>query len=53
MPEDREILQRRLERANDRRDREPPFSPDWDAAMDEIDELTERLARLDGELATA
>ena len=31
--------------ACERRDREPPFSPDWDAAMDEIDELTVRIAR--------
>jgi hypothetical protein len=43
-----------LVRACARRDREPAFSPDWDAAMDEIEDLTERLARLDMDIrATA
>lgn len=39
------VLRARLAIACERRDREPPFSPDWDAAMDEIDELTVRIAR--------
>lgn len=41
-----EILRSRLKRATERRDREPASSPDWDAAMEEISELTERLAAL-------
>ena len=39
-------LQRRLELARARRDSQPPFSPDWDAAMSDIDEVTASLARL-------
>jgi hypothetical protein len=41
-----EILRGRLERATARRDAGAPYSPDWDAAMADIDELTTRLARL-------
>lgn len=44
-PDDPLVLRARLAIACERRDREPPFSPDWDAAMNEIDELTVRLAR--------
>jgi hypothetical protein len=35
--DDSQNLRRSLEAACERRDREPPFSPDWDAAMDEIE----------------
>jgi len=39
-------LERRLELARARRDSQPSYSPDWDAAMGDIDELTASLARL-------
>ena len=39
-------LERRLELARARRDSQPSYSPDWDAAMSDIDEVTARLARL-------
>ena len=39
-------LEQRLELARARRDAQPAYSPDWDAAMGDIDELTARLARL-------
>jgi hypothetical protein len=41
-----EILRRRLIQAKARRDAGAPYSPDWDAAMAEIDDLGARLARL-------
>jgi hypothetical protein len=46
-------LRPRLERALARRDASAPSSPEWDAAMDEIDELSAQarraiLARNDG-----
>jgi len=40
------IICRRLERSKARRDAGAPYSPDWDAAMAEIDDLAARLARL-------
>jgi hypothetical protein len=42
----RVTLERRLELARARRDSQPSFSPEWDAAMSDIDDLTARLARL-------
>ena len=42
----RMALERRLELARARRDSQPSYSPDWDAAMSDIDEVTARLARL-------
>jgi hypothetical protein len=39
-------LERRLVLARARRDLQPPFSPDWEAAISDIDDLTARLARL-------
>jgi hypothetical protein len=42
----RMALERRLELARARRDSQPSFSPDWEAAMGDIDELTASLARL-------
>lgn len=44
--DNRETLERRLERARARCAEQPPYSPDWDAAMGEIDELVARLALL-------
>lgn len=44
--EDRETLERRLVLARARCDSQPPYSPDWDAAMGAVDDLVERLARL-------
>ena len=41
-----EILRRRLEQAKVRRDAGAPYSPDWDAAVAQIDDLAARLARL-------
>jgi len=41
-----EILRRRLEHAKARRDAGAPYSPDWDAAMADIEDLAARLARL-------
>jgi hypothetical protein len=41
-----EIICRRLAEAKVRRDTGAPYSPDWDAAMADIDDLTARLARL-------
>ena len=43
----RETLERRLALAHARRDSQPSFSPDWDAAMSDVDEVTARLVRLD------
>jgi hypothetical protein len=39
-------LERRLVLARARRDSQPSFSPDWAAAMSDIDDLTASLARL-------
>lgn len=36
-------LELRLERARARRDAQPAFSPDWDAAMESVDDLTRQL----------
>jgi hypothetical protein len=36
-------LERQLEQACARRDREPAFSPDWDAAMAHVEDLTRQL----------
>lgn len=41
-----ERIKQRLELAHARRDSQPLYSPDWDAAMGDIDELTATLARL-------
>ena len=41
-----EILGGRIERAKTRRDEALPYSPDWAAAMEEIDELRARRAQL-------
>jgi hypothetical protein len=41
-----EALRRRLKLAEARRDSAASFSPDWDAAMAEIDDVAARLARL-------
>jgi hypothetical protein len=38
-------LRHRLAQAYIRRDSQPPFSPDWDAAMSLVEELEERLMR--------
>ena len=43
----RETLERRLALAHARCDSQPSFSPDWDAAMSDVDEVTARLVRLD------
>jgi hypothetical protein len=50
---DRDLLRPRLERALARRDAAAPYSPEWAAAMDEMDELSALahraiLARRDG-----
>ena len=41
-----EIIRRRLDQAKGRRDAAAPHSPDWDAAMTQIDDLASRLATL-------
>ncbi len=58
MPDDPQILQRRIERARQRAAESPAYSPDWDAAMAAIEDLERRLAELtdrrdDGVLAAA
>jgi hypothetical protein len=45
MPEDPEILQARLVRACLRVDDASPYSPDWDAATEAVDDLKLRLER--------
>ena len=45
MAEDPEQLQVRLERARQRLDDATPFSPDWDAATEAVDDLKARLER--------
>ena len=45
LAEDPEQLQVRLERARQRLDDATPFSPDWDAATEAVDDLTWRLER--------
>lgn len=37
------ILRLRLQRACERRDAQPEFSPDWDAAVAEIEDVTQRV----------
>ena len=46
MPDDPQLLQRRLDRARQRAADSPPYSPDWDAAMALIEDLERRLAEL-------
>jgi hypothetical protein len=43
--EDPEFLQARLAHARRRRDDASPFSPDWDAASEAVDDLMQRLER--------
>ena len=43
----REALERRLARAHARCESQPSFSPDWDAAMSDVDEVLARLNVLD------
>jgi hypothetical protein len=38
-------LRMRLQRARARRDSQPPFSPDWDAAMAEIEDVSRLVWR--------
>ena len=38
-------LRTRLRRARDRRDAQPPYSPDWDAAMAEIEDVSRLVWR--------
>jgi hypothetical protein len=45
VPEDLEYLEARLERARLRVADAWPFSPDWDAATEAVDDLTMRLER--------
>jgi hypothetical protein len=40
------VLEARLARALHRVESEPPFSPDWDAAMGEVDDLELQIAEL-------
>ena len=49
----RETLERRLALAHARCDSQPSFSPDWDAAMSDVDEVTARLVRLNEHGRTA
>ena len=44
--DDRATLERRLDLARARCDSQPPYSPDWDAAMGAVDDLVERLRNL-------
>lgn len=44
--DDRKTLERRLDLARTRCDSQPPYSPDWDAAMGAVDDLVERLQKL-------
>lgn len=46
MPDDPNLLIARLQRARQRLDAAPPYSPDWDAAMALIEEIERRLADL-------
>ena len=45
MSEDPDLLQARLARARRRLDEAMPYSPDWDAATEAVDDLTLRLER--------
>ena len=49
MPEDIEHLQLRLEHARPRVADAWPYSPDWDAATEAVEDLTRRLDRALGE----
>lgn len=51
MPEDVEHLQLRLEHAHRRVADAWPYSPDWDAATEAVEDLTRRLDRALGEQA--
>jgi hypothetical protein len=52
MPEDPDFLQARLEHARRRVDDASPYSPDWDAATEAVDDLMRRLIRALGEQTT-
>ena len=52
MPEDLEFLEARLERARRRVDDASPFSPDWDAATEAVEDLKLRLERALNEQTT-
>ena len=43
MPDELEILRSRLERARRRLADATPYSPDWDAAMAQVEDLERRL----------
>jgi hypothetical protein len=45
LPEDSDFLLARLEHARRRLDDATPYSPDWDAAHEAVDDLTKRLER--------
>ena len=45
MSEDSEFLLARLEHARRRLDEATPYSPDWDAAHEAVDDLRKRLER--------
>jgi hypothetical protein len=47
---ERPELELRLLRARARIATEPPFSPDWDAAMAEVESLEKRLLELEARL---
>ena len=53
MPEDTETLLRRLQEAVARRDGATRGSPEWDAAMDYVDDIERRLAMADAEAVPA
>jgi len=45
LPEDPDLLIARLGRARRRLDEAMPYSPEWDAAAEAVDDLTRRLER--------
>ena len=51
MPEDPDQLRLRLENARRRVDDASPYSPDWDAATEAVNDLLRRLDRAAGERA--
>lgn len=53
MPDDPQILERRLQEARARVDGATRGSPEWDAAMDSVEDLEARLAQVIAETVAA
>jgi hypothetical protein len=53
MPDELDILRSRLERARRRLDDATPYSPDWDAAMAQVEDLERRTETMTESVSAA